>query len=331
MPVTGDQWSWTLGAQQYHWFKQTLENSNAKYKFVFSHQMLGGITTSNHPGLERAMCAVVPRRRPILSGEARTQTAQRDLRLTGTPPTLARSPIHQLMVANGVSAYFHGHDHQYVYETRDGIVYQEVPSPSMAGSGFSGIYTEGDHGTYNTIKMLPSSGSPADHGHANGSDGGLRLLSSNTSGTVNYSYTIEPEYSGPTYTLTTAVSPSGGGTINPAAGTHTYDDGENVSVTATPNAGYTFTNWSGACSGSGACSVTMDGDRSVTAIFTALPKYSLTTAVNPPGGGAINPSAGDHTYNLGDVVTVTATPSSGYTFSSPGAATAPIPAPARSP
>ncbi len=28
-------------------------------------------------------------------------------------------PIHQLMVENGVSAYFHGHDHQYVYETRD--------------------------------------------------------------------------------------------------------------------------------------------------------------------------------------------------------------------
>ena len=36
-------------------------------------------------------------------------------------------PIHQLMVENGVSAYFHGHDHQYVYETRDGIVYQESP------------------------------------------------------------------------------------------------------------------------------------------------------------------------------------------------------------
>ena len=53
-------------------------------------------------------------------------------------------PLHQLMVDNGVSAYFHGHDHQYVYETRDGIVYQEVPSPSMTGAGFSGIYTEGD-------------------------------------------------------------------------------------------------------------------------------------------------------------------------------------------
>ena len=36
------QWNWTLGAQQYQWFKQTLENSHAKYKFIFSHNMLGG-------------------------------------------------------------------------------------------------------------------------------------------------------------------------------------------------------------------------------------------------------------------------------------------------
>ena len=40
------------------------------------------------------------------------------------------------MVANGVTAYFHGHDHQFVHEERDGIVYQEVPSASMTGYGF---------------------------------------------------------------------------------------------------------------------------------------------------------------------------------------------------
>ena len=47
------------------------------------------------------------------------------------------APIHQLFKDNGVSAYFHGHDHQYVYETRDGIVYQEVPQPGHAGEGAS--------------------------------------------------------------------------------------------------------------------------------------------------------------------------------------------------
>ena len=48
-----------------------------------------------------------------------------------SPPSSAAGtrPIHQLFVENGVSAYFHGHDHQYcLREARDGIVYQEVPS-----------------------------------------------------------------------------------------------------------------------------------------------------------------------------------------------------------
>ena len=36
-----DWWGLTLGDAQYHWFKQTLEQSKAKYKFVFAHHVLG--------------------------------------------------------------------------------------------------------------------------------------------------------------------------------------------------------------------------------------------------------------------------------------------------
>jgi uncharacterized protein (TIGR03437 family) len=39
-------------------------------------------------------------------------------------------PIHQLLVANHVTAFFHGHDHLYAYQTLDGIAYHEVPQPS---------------------------------------------------------------------------------------------------------------------------------------------------------------------------------------------------------
>ena len=77
------------------------------------------------------------------------------------------------------------------------------------------------------------------------------------------------------YTLTTAVSPVGGGTTNPAVGPHTYAYGTVVAVTATPAAGYTFSSWSGACTGTGACSVTMDANKTVTANFTALKRYML--------------------------------------------------------
>jgi hypothetical protein len=37
-----------------------------------------------------------------------------------------------LIVANHVTAVFHGHDHLFVKQDLDGIVYQEVPQPSTA-------------------------------------------------------------------------------------------------------------------------------------------------------------------------------------------------------
>ena len=41
-------------------------------------------------------------------------------------------PVHQLLVENNVDIFFHGLDHIYVKQDLDGIVYQEVPTPSEA-------------------------------------------------------------------------------------------------------------------------------------------------------------------------------------------------------
>ena len=103
--------------------------------------------------------------------------------------------------------------------------------------------------------------------------------------------------------------------INPAAGAHTYNQGDAVTVTATPNSGYTFSGWSGACTGNGACSVTMDADKTVTANFAVI-NYDLTVVANPAGGGTTNPAVGVHPYAYGSVVNVTAAPLAGYAFSS---------------
>ena len=124
---------------------------------------------------------------------------------------------------------------------------------------------------------------------------------------------INPAPAGTTYELTVAVDPVGGGTTSPTPGTHSYVEDEIVNVTATPAAGYTFDQWSGACTGSGTCEVTMDADKSVTAHFTAV-TYDLTVAVDPPGGGTTDPAAGTHNYADGIVVPITATPASGYVF-----------------
>ena len=109
-----------------------------------------------------------------------------------------------------------------------------------------------------------------------------------------------------TYTLT--VNQSAGGLIEPP--TASYTSGTVVNLTATPNTGYHFVSWSGACSGTiTTCSVTMDANKTVSATF-AITTYILT--VTRPTGRSIAPTT--DTYNYGTVVELTATPSTGYHF-----------------
>ena len=115
------------------------------------------------------------------------------------------------------------------------------------------------------------------------------------------------------YMLTTDVDPEGAGWMTPWEGEHTYVEGTVINVTAYPYEGYEFDYWSGACTGSGACQVTMDADKSVTAHFAEI-KYKLTMAVDPAGGGTTNPAVGEHEYTPGTVVDITATPAEGYAF-----------------
>jgi uncharacterized repeat protein (TIGR02543 family) len=114
----------------------------------------------------------------------------------------------------------------------------------------------------------------------------------------------------PQFTLTTGVSPSGAGMITPVTGK--YDQGTPVTVTATANTNYQFTGWSGACTGTGSCTVTMSSDKTVIANF-ALVQYALTTAVSPSGAGAVTPASGSK-FDHGTQVSVTATANTGYQF-----------------
>ncbi len=315
--VTGDQWSWTLGAQQFQWFKQTLENSTAKYKFVFSHQMVGGIPrgpiAGAGAGYVRGGCEAAA----YFEWGGKNADGSAGFAAHRNAADFGTEPIHQLMIDNGVSAYFHGHDHQYVYETCDGIVYQEVPSPSMTGMGFDGIYTEGDYGTYQTIKRLASPGhlrisitptqATVDY-----------VSSSTTAGTVVYAYTIAPSIPGPTHVLTTSVSASGGGTITaPATSPTTHNSGAVVTITAAPSPGYHFVNWTGdvgtvADVNAASTTITMNGNYAITANF-AINTYTLTYTAGT-GGTITAPATSPTTHNSGAVVTITAAPNTGYHF-----------------
>ena len=63
-------------------------------------------------------------------------------------------PIHALLVTNHVSAVFHGHDHLYVKQDLDGIVYQECPQP---GDPRGGTRSAAEYG-YKSGVLLGSSG-----------------------------------------------------------------------------------------------------------------------------------------------------------------------------
>lgn len=122
-------WDWTLGWTQYSWLKSTLENSTAKFKFVFVH----------HPnGEDRG--GIVPAKLSEWGGYEQNGHYDFPAQRPGWP-----MPIHQLFVQYGVNILFQGHDHLFAHEVMDSVTYQEVPmmadSTYNKGSVNAGAYT----------------------------------------------------------------------------------------------------------------------------------------------------------------------------------------------
>jgi len=120
-----DNWPVTLGKEQYDWLRKTLEGSKARWKFVFLHNLVGGRGRDNRGGAEVAHLWEWGGKGPDGA----------DLFAEKRPGW--EMPIHDLLRKHRVAAVFHGHDHLYVRQEKDGIVYQTVPQPSHGGGGAS--------------------------------------------------------------------------------------------------------------------------------------------------------------------------------------------------
>lgn len=131
-----NMWDITLDDEQYKWFKETLENSQAKYKFVFAHHVLG----TGRGGVEEAKLYE-------WGGYNSKGLWEFDKMRPGW-----ELPIHQLMAKNGVTIFFQGHDHLFAKQELDGVVYQEVPNPA------DNTYTAFNRDAYKTGDVLPNSG-----------------------------------------------------------------------------------------------------------------------------------------------------------------------------
>jgi hypothetical protein len=91
----------------------------------------------------------------------------------------------------------------------------------------------------------------------------------------------------PSHTLTVSLAGGGSGSVSgagiscPGTCSASYAPGTAVTLTATPAARSTFAGWGGACSGAGACTVTMNSDQSATATFTLRPPIIVCHALCP--------------------------------------------------
>ncbi len=178
-----NRWDWTLGQTQFNWLKTTLQNSNAKYKFVFSHQLVSsndesGQVNYGHGGVDAAnFCE--------WGGYNTNGTTWA---WDSNRPAWGSQPIRQMMKSNGVKAVFHGHDHQMAYENLDGIVYQACPSGSFTGS-FDMYSTGGNSG--NTIWADSTEGPGYMRVTVGSSQTNVEFIRYNGSSAA-YSYTMAP-------------------------------------------------------------------------------------------------------------------------------------------
>ena len=131
-----DGWAATMGDAQYHWLKHTLEQSKAKYKFIFAHHVLG----TGRGAVEMADLYE-------WGGRNRNGEWEFDKKRPGW-----ELPVHQLVVKHGVTIFFQGHDHLFARQEKDGVVYQEAPNP--ADTTYSAFNRE----AYRSGDIFPNSG-----------------------------------------------------------------------------------------------------------------------------------------------------------------------------
>jgi predicted phosphodiesterase len=136
-----DGWQWTLGKTQYDWLVNVLKNSKEQYKFVYIHHLLVGDAQSRGGTHIASFNEWGGKNMDGSDGFEKMRPGW-------------GKPIHQLLKENGVSIVFKGHDHLYVKEELDGIIYQTLPQPSHPGDATNSAVQYG----YGAGKVVGGSG-----------------------------------------------------------------------------------------------------------------------------------------------------------------------------
>jgi len=160
-----------------------------------------------------------------------------------------------------------------------------TPSGISCGTDCFQSYTAG---SVVTLTATPASGSTFTGWSGGGCSGTASCTTSgDTAVTITATFSSSAASS---YTLTVSKSGTGAGIVTSVPTgiacakdcSEAYPSGTTVTLTATPASGSTFSGWSGGgCSGTGACSVAMTANRTVTATFSASTSSSQRVTLWP--------------------------------------------------
>ena len=185
----------------------------------------------------------------------------------------------------------------------------EPPAPTQytltitAGEGGT-VSTEGgtfDEGTEFTVTATPDEGYVFVRWEGSDSTENSLTITLNSNESLNAVFELIP-----LYTLT--VLSSEGGTVSTSGGE--YTEGTEIEIITTPNEGFSFTGWEGIEETSSSVIVSVSSNTTVTAIFEAIPQF--TVIVSTSEGGTVSTNGG--TYLEGSEFSVLATPNTGYEF-----------------
>ena len=175
------------------------------------------------------------------------------------------------------------------------------------------------NGTYDYGTVVGLTATPAAGYQFDGWSGDVSGATASVNVTMDADKTVTATFSLIEYTLT-IVETNGTINVNPTPSnvinnSGTFADGTVVSLTAVPDSGYQFDGWSGDATGTtNPLSITMDADKTVTAIFSQIQRTLNVTIV---GNGTVTLASGsatNGTYADGTVLSLVATPDAGYGF-----------------
>ena len=203
---------------------------------------------------------------------------------------------------------FQDPDSPYVASVKKNTSLENQPIHSLTGTiqgnGSVKGFGKYEQGTTAQLEAIPEEGY-----EFHSWNGAISGSTNHSSITITEDKQVNAEFSILTYSLSPAITPANGGTVN---GSGDYDYNQEAELTAVPATGHRFLYW------------VIDGEQSFETSFTLTANkeydlevafepifYSLTINQSPANGGQV---AGSGVYAYGTVKTIEATPAEGYQF-----------------